>query len=331
MRRRNFFQTGLAAAMVSFVNTARSAKASVAKNSSAVLPLPKRPFGETGEYLSIIGFGGIVVKDAEQNHANQVVREAVEAGVNYFDVAPTYGDAELKLGPALEPYRKDVFLACKSTKRTAEEITKEMQQSFRNLRTDYFDLYQLHALTTAEDIRTAFGKGGALEVIDRAKRDGLVKYVGFSSHSVESAMEALENYDFDSILFPVNYINWYAGDFGPQVVEYARSRGAAVLALKSMAKTRLTKGEKRSYPKCWYHPLAEEEEAMMGLRFTLSQPVTAAVPPGEEQLFRLALRLAPKFVPLSEKEKDLLQQKSMSIAPVFGYPSDRYNLIDAKG
>ncbi len=75
--------------------------------------LPRRPYGKTGIDLSIIGLGGIVVRDAEQKHADRVVSEAVERGVNYFDVAPTYGDAELKLGPALVPYRKNAFLACK--------------------------------------------------------------------------------------------------------------------------------------------------------------------------------------------------------------------------
>ena len=115
-----------------------------------------RTMTKTGEYLSILGFGGVVVRGVEQDVANRAVIRAVEAGINYFDVAPTYGDAEIKLGPALEPFRKDVFLACKSTERTADGITKELQQSLKNLRTDYFDLYQLHSLTTAGDISTAF-------------------------------------------------------------------------------------------------------------------------------------------------------------------------------
>ena len=75
-------------------------------------PIPKRPYGKTGDYLSIIGFGGIVVMNAEQSHANRVVKESYERGINYYDVAPSYGNAEDKLGPALEPFRKDCFLAC---------------------------------------------------------------------------------------------------------------------------------------------------------------------------------------------------------------------------
>lgn len=107
--------------------------------------LSQREYGQTGVKLAIIGFGGIVVKDAEQQHANRIVAEAFEKGVNYFDLAPTYGDAELKLGPALEPYRKNAFLACKTTERQREGASEELKESFKRLRTDYFDLYQLHA------------------------------------------------------------------------------------------------------------------------------------------------------------------------------------------
>ena len=110
--------------------------------------LPRRPLGKTGESLSIIGFPGIAVKEMEQKKADKLVGDAVEAGVNYFDVAPTYGNSEEILGPALEPFRKDVFLACKSAKRIGSELTEEMHNSFRKLKTDHFDLYQLHALSS---------------------------------------------------------------------------------------------------------------------------------------------------------------------------------------
>jgi len=112
--------------------------------------------------LSIIGFGGIVVKDAKPEDASVLVKLAIDSGINYFDVAPSYGDAEIKLGPALEPYRKNVFLACKTTKRTKDESRAELEQSLQHLRTDHFDLYQLHAVTTIEDVNTIFGPDGAI-------------------------------------------------------------------------------------------------------------------------------------------------------------------------
>lgn len=282
--------------------------------------LPRRTYGDTGERLSIIGFGGIVVSGVEQEHANRVVAEAVERGVNYFDVAPTYGDAEIKLGPALEPYRRDVFLACKTTQRTKEGAAAELQESLKRLRTDRLDLYQLHAISdVAKDVDIAFGKGGAMEVFLEAKRQGQVRYLGFSAHSEEAALAAMERYDFDSILFPINFATFYEGNFGPRVLEAARSRGVARLALKAMAKQKWPQGDpmRKQYPKCWYQPLTERQEAKLGLYFTLSQSVTAAIPPGDESLFRMAMDLAMGFRPISQKEKETLQQMARSLNPVF--------------
>lgn len=181
----------------------------------------------------ILGRGGV-----EQEHADRVVAQAVERRVNYFDVAPTYGDTEIKLGPALEPYRKDVFLACKTTQRTKEGAAAELKESLRRLRTDHLDLYQLHAITDVQkDVDVAFGPGGAMEVFVEAKKQGQVRHVGFSAHSEEAALAAMERCDFDSILFPVNFATFYEGGFGPRVIEAARSKGMAILALKAMARS----------------------------------------------------------------------------------------------
>ena len=292
----------------------------------SVGPISKRPYGNTGEHLSVIGLGGIVVMNAEQEHANQVVREAYERGINYYDVAPSYGNAEEKLGPALEPFRKECFLACKSARRKGNELLEEFHSSLKRLRTDYFDLYQLHAISSKEDIEVAFGPGGAVETIDKLKQEGKIRFLGFSAHSIEAGMAAFKYYDFNSVLFPVNFVTYYNGNFGEQLINYAKSKGAAVLALKSMAKTVWAKGETKTWKKCWYKPLDNEEEAYQGLRFTLSQPVTAVVPPGEEKLFRMALDLAPKFIPLSEEEQHSLRQKAKNLTPIFRYPSEGFEL-----
>lgn len=136
MRRREFLRDSTLAAgtVVAAGILGRSGGAAGAGgpegDSSNPARLPRRPYGRTGERLSIIGFGGIVVSGVEQEHADRVVAQAVEKGVNYFDVAPTYGDAEIKLGPALEPYRKDVFLACKTTQRTKEGAAAELKEFF---------------------------------------------------------------------------------------------------------------------------------------------------------------------------------------------------------
>jgi len=282
--------------------------------------LEKRALGKTGEMLSMIGFGGIVVMNATPVEASEAVKLAIDAGINYFDVAPSYGDAEIKLGPALEPYRKDVFLACKTGMRTKAESRKELEQSLKNLRTDHFDLYQHHAVTTMEDVDTILGPGGAMETFTEARAEGKIRFIGFSAHSVEAAMALMDRFEFDTILFPFNYAMWNAGNFGPQVLEKAREKKMGILALKAMAKGPWQEGADRSgYPKCWYEPLTSVEDITMGLRFTLSHPITAAIPPGEEKLFRQALSVAGNLKPLTENEIQIIKEKALKGTPLFKY------------
>jgi aryl-alcohol dehydrogenase-like predicted oxidoreductase len=283
--------------------------------------LERRALGRTGEKLSIVGFGGIVVGGATPDEASRRVGEAIAAGVNYFDVAPSYGDAEAKLGPALEPYRKGVFLACKTQGRTREAATAELEASLRALRTDHFDLYQHHAVTTRRDVETILGPGGAMEAFEAARKAGKVRFLGFSAHSVEAALALMEGYAFDTLLFPFNYATWHAGAFGPQVLARAREKGMGILCLKAMAKGPWPEGATKRYAKCWYEPLDAPEEAALGLRFTLSHPVTAAIPPGDETLFRLALRLAAGFEPLTPAEVEAVRGKGLAAAPLFRFPS----------
>jgi len=282
--------------------------------------IEKRSLGRTGEMLSIIGFGGIVVRDASPEEASRQVRKAIDAGINYFDVAPSYGDAEVKLGPALEPYRKNVFLACKTGKRTKNEALAELNQSLKNMRTDHFDLYQLHAVTSLEDVTTILAPGGALEAFVEAKKSGKIRFLGFSAHSVEAAMALMDGFDFDTILFPINYKTWDAGNFGPQVLARAKEKKMGILALKAMAKGPWTKDANReAYPKCWYEPLTDSEEIRMGLRFTLSHPVTAAIPPGEPELFAMALSVSDRLDPLTDEEVLMMKEKARTGEPLFKY------------
>ncbi len=287
----------------------------------AAQPLPRRRYKDNIE-LSIIGFGGIVVVGLEQSEANRIVAESVERGVNYFDVAPSYGDgeAEIKLGEALEPYRKHVFLACKTQRRDAPGAQQELERSLKRLRTDHFDLYQHHAVTTLEDVERIFAPGGAQELFLKAREQGKVRYLGFSAHSVAAALAMLERFPFDSVLFPINFVCYAQGNFGPQVVAKARERGAARLALKALAYTRWPEGtdrRKTGYPKTWYQPVTDRELASQALRFTLSEDITAAIPPGDERLYRLALELASRFVPMTPEERRALLARTVGVEPIF--------------
>jgi predicted aldo/keto reductase-like oxidoreductase len=282
--------------------------------------LPRRPYGKSGVELSIIGFGGLAVAGMPQEQANRLVAEVIERGVNYFDVAPTYGDAQDRLGPALRPYRTNVFLACKTTERTADAAAAELTRSLQVLQTDHVDLYQLHGLIdVAKDVDAAFAKGGVMELVAQAKKSGQVRHVGISAHTAAAALAALERYPFDSVMFPVNFASWLAHGFGPEISAAALARGTARIALKAMARQKWAPGDpaKRDHPKCWYQPLTDPHEAALCLRWTLSQDVTAAITPGEEPLIRLAIDVAQNYQPLSAQEEQFVRQLAVSVTPIF--------------
>jgi predicted aldo/keto reductase-like oxidoreductase len=224
------------------------------------------------------------------------------------------------MGPALKPYRKDCFLACKTLERDAAGAEKQLNESFSLLGTDYFDLYQLHALSSVEEVEKAFGPGGAMEFIVKAKQQGKVKHLGFSAHSVDAALLAMRNYDFDSILFPINFNCWDSGHFGPTVFEMARSKDMGILALKAMALTALKEGESKLYKNVWYRPVQDDELTKLALRYTLSMEVTAAIPPGDAEYFWKAVEVAKDFKPITAAETERLKTLASGNPPIFNHP-----------
>jgi predicted aldo/keto reductase-like oxidoreductase len=134
-------------------------------------------------------------------------------------------------------------------------------------------------------------------------------------------MALMDGYAFDSLLFPVNYATWHAGGFGPQVLARAREKGMGILCLKAMAKAPLERGAEKRYAKCWYEPFDEPRAAEQALRFTLSHPVTAAIPPGDEGIFSMALKLAAGLEPMSPAEAEAIKAKGLAAKPLFRYPS----------
>jgi predicted aldo/keto reductase-like oxidoreductase len=284
-------------------------------------PLRKRILGKTEEELSIVGLGGVVYMNEEQERVNQIVREAIDHGVNYFDVAPTYGNAEELLGSALKPFRDHVFLACKTQRRDRQGAEEELNQSLQRLQTDHIDLYQLHALKEIREVDQVLGGRGALDTIFKAKEEGKIRYIGFSAHSEETALRAMDNFDFDTILFPVNYVCFYKANFGPEVIQKARDKKMGILAIKGLARQPWPeRAQKNQWPKAWYQPVTDPGEAYLAFRFTLSQPVTAAVPPGDIRLFQQALEIAHSFTPITDKEERQLKKLAMSLEPLFPLP-----------
>ena len=279
--------------------------------------MEKRQYGKHDVHLSVVGFGGILVTNETTGESARRVSLAIDRGVNYFDVAPSYGNAEEMLGPALEPYRKDVFLACKTNIRDAKGAEQEFHQSLKYLRTDHFDLYQIHGIQTEEEVDQVLAPDGALSFFRKAQERGDIRFIGFSAHNEEAALRLLESFQFDSVLFPVNWATWYAGGIGPHLVDAALERDTAVLALKSLALRRWEEDEERTWSKSWYRPVSTYEEAERGLRFTLSRPVVAAVSPGHIEHFEWACDAADRFTPLSADEEQEIADLAKSTEPIF--------------
>jgi aryl-alcohol dehydrogenase-like predicted oxidoreductase len=302
-----------------FIQATAAAAGAFAASKARAEGLARREYKD-GVKLSVIGFGGIVVCGMTQTEAGRIVAEAFDRGVNYYDVAPSYfdGEAETKLGPALEPFRKRSFLACKTMERDAPGARRELERSLGRLRTDHFDLYQFHAVSSLDDVDRIVAPGGAGEMVLKAREEGKVRFIGASLHSAAAAVALMDRFALDSVLFPVNFVLFQEGNFGPQILEHAKKKGVARLALKALAHHAWPEGADRSaWPKCWYTPIDAPELAEKSVRFTLSEDVTAAIPPGDAKLFRLALDCAGRFRPLSPKEREDLLAGARGLKPIF--------------
>jgi predicted aldo/keto reductase-like oxidoreductase len=277
-----------------------------------------RQLGKTGIKLSVLGLGGVVVMKEEQTQANRMVAEAIDAGINYFDVAPLYQDAQQRMGPALEPYRDGVTLACKTMERTASRARRELDDSLKKLRTDHFDIYQMHALTSVDEAKQVLGPGGAIEAFIEAKQAGKVRHIGFSAHDQDAALLMIASGLFDTVLFPLNYVMIERGHFGPALLDAANERGMGILALKAIARTNVPEGVDKPYDKCWYTPEDRPDVAHLMLRYTLNLPgVTAALPPGNPGLYKMAVGFADRLEPLTEAELGQLNAAVAEAEPLF--------------
>jgi aryl-alcohol dehydrogenase-like predicted oxidoreductase len=282
--------------------------------------LPRRPYGKSGDRVSVVAFGGLALMATEPAHACHTVAAAIERGVNYFDVAPTYGNAQERLGPALEPFRKDCFLACKTIVRDAAGVRAELARSREQLRTDHLDLYQMHALDdSAKDLDAAFAPGGAIEAFVEARKAGFVRHIGFSSHNEATALAAMDRFDFDSVMFPISFGPMLRTGYGRAVLAKAASKGATVVAIKALARQPWPKDcpDRPKNGKCWYQPLTNRPQADLALRFTLNQSVASAISSGEEEMLWLALDIAQDLRPLSDDEMATLRELAEQVQPIF--------------
>jgi aryl-alcohol dehydrogenase-like predicted oxidoreductase len=288
--------------------------------------MPKRVLGRTGLKVSIVGYPGLALKPpetAEQCRAS--VHGAFERGLNYYDVAPAYaeGECEQRLGVALQGLdRSRYYLACKTKKRDKNGCLEEFERSLKRLKTDHFDVYQLHHLVRPEEVKQALGPGGAMETILKAKEQGKVRFIGFSAHTTKAAVEAMQGFPFDTVMFPINYVEYFTRGFGKEVLELAKEKGAAVLAIKAMNAGAPKKGETLAH-KWWYRSLENQDDINMAWRFTLSLPgVVMGFSPAWVDLAEKAVSAAHAYRPVTESDTHKLQEMAAGQGSIFKREED---------
>ncbi|MFZ2146642.1 MAG: aldo/keto reductase [Sedimentisphaerales bacterium] len=324
MKRRTFLKsasgiaTGLALQSLSGCEKSFSKK-----QDDMVAGLPRRTLGRTGEKVSIVGFPGLALSQYDQDRCNAGLLDSFERGVNYYDVAPAYGkdgDCEKKMGIGLEAVaidRSSIFLACKTKMRDKDGARFELERSLKRLKTDYFDLYQMHHIRTPEEVKQALGEGGAIETFLKAKEEGKVRYFGFSAHTTKGALEALKGFRFDTAMFPINFVEFFKMGFGKPVLELANSQGVGVLAIKPLSKGPWREGAERTR-QWWYRATETQDEVDLAIRFTLSQkPVVAGIPPSFLDLLDKAIEAGRSYRPIKEIETQKLQEIAKDCESLF--------------
>ncbi len=284
-----------------------------------------RSFGRTGIRISAISYGGIVsagfydrvrYPELGQDASDRFVSYAIDQGVNYFDVAPSYGNAQEQLGHSLQPYRSRIHLACKTARRDRAGAEEEMKESLKQLHTDHFDVYQLHAISSMEDVEIAFGPGGVMELMRDLKEKGIAARIGFTAHDEDAALRMLELYDFDTVLFPFNWFMNMAHRMGSRLIKAAKNRNMGVLGMKAFIERKWESEEERAasaFPKSWCKPIAVQDTAFgeAAMRYALSLGVDTLIPPGNFPSFRFAVEHVDACLenPLSDADRLLLEKK----------------------
>lgn len=281
--------------------------------------------GRTGIEISAVSYGGIVsaanfecahCPEDDQKGSDHHVAWAIERGVNYFDVAPSYGDAELQLGNSLRPYRDQVQLACKTMERSCKAAEKELAESLKMLHTDHFDVYQVHGISSIAEVEEVFAPGGAMELFRDLKSRGIARNVGFSAHDEEAAIRMIENFDFDTVLFPFNWFMNMAHGMGNRLLALAKERNMGVIAMKSFIEHSFESEEERMrsrFPKSWCKPIDVEDTAfgVAAMKYALSLGVDTLIPPGNFGSFSFAVEYIDECMqnPLSADDMTFLREK----------------------
>lgn len=238
--------------------------------------IERAPFGSTGHTSTRTLFGAAALSRETQEVADRILELVLEHGVNHIDVAASYGDAEVRIGPWMARHRDRFFLATKTGERTYQGAKDQLRRSLERLRVDYVDLIQLHNLTDPEHWQTAMGPGGALEALIEAKEQGLTRFIGVTGHGVIAPVmhkRSLERFPFDSVLLPYNYPMMqnptYVENFESLLAICVR-RGVAVQTIKGI--TLGPWGEKEHNANTWYEPLRDQADIDLAVHWVLARP-----------------------------------------------------------
>ena len=283
--------------------------------------MEKRRFGRTGHMstvaiLGAAGYGGVT-----QAQADASMETVIAAGVNHIDVAPTYGQAEERLGPWLARERDRFFLGCKTEERPKEAAATSLRRSLERLQVDSFDLFQIHAITNMEQLDEVTRPGGALEAIVEAREEGLTRYIGITGHGLAAPnvfLEALRRFDFDTVLFALNFVQYADPAFRREagdLLRACRERDVGVMVIKAVAKGPW--GEKPKVYDTWYEPFDDMSLLRPAVHFALSQDVTGLCTAGDIRILPLFLEACQDFAPMDEAEQKSLIAQASEFEPLF--------------
>jgi aryl-alcohol dehydrogenase-like predicted oxidoreductase len=280
-----------------------------------------RRLGRTGHMSTVAIFGAVAFGQISQEDADKVMESVIEADINHIDVAPSYGQAELRVGPWMPRERRRFFLGCKTTERTKEGAWKEMQESLKRLQTESFDLYQAHAVTTMEELDAVTMKGGALEAFVEARRQGLTKFIGITGHGVNTPqifLEALRRFDFDSVMFPLNFVQMANPEYrkyAEELIATCKAKDVGTMVIKSVTKGPW--GEKQHTATTWYEPFDKIDKIQKGVNFVLSHDVTGLCTAGDTRVLPLVIKACQNFSRLSNDELDEMIESGKQYEPLF--------------
>ena len=277
-----------------------------------------RRLGGLGHQSSVLIYGAAALGDVDQDTADASVQEALDGGINHFDVARDYGDAELRLAPWMPRIRDSIFLATKTGQRDRDDAWAGINESLERLGTDTVDLLQLHAVGDLDELDKVTRTGGALEAALRAQEEGLVGAVGVTGHShtaPSTHLEALRRHPFASVLTPLNPALWqvpgYREDYEALVAEVQR-QDVALMTIKTVARRNWPEGADQSFA-TWYEPQSEPERIRAGVSWVLAHPeVTGLATPGDVRLLKHVLAAEADRMPVAEAEAVLAGDEDYS-------------------